>query len=200
MAGSVAVWEYSDSRQRRLWRCRRSTADLSLHHLSHSPAEAPVGRCLRSGPAAKGATSQPGRPGAFPIARAGRFASSHASPGRVMEESARRSRNRAFWIVRLATLGSVGGALGLTWGFATLAEAYFSGKPPAPPTPPQVPVLAAPVQGSRPVITTIVHHPGAAPVPAPGRSAAPQPPAQPPAAAPQPPPAPVCHSTPSKPC
>ena len=117
-----------------------------------------------------------------------------------MEDSQRRSRNRALWIVRLATAGSVGGALGLTWGFATLAEAYFSGKPPPPSAAPQVPVSAAPVQQPRPVITTIVHHPGAVAAPTPVRGAAPQPPAQAPVAAPQPPPPPVCHSTPSKPC
>lgn len=108
-----------------------------------------------------------------------------------------RARNRAIWTVRLATAASVGGALGLTWGFANLAEAYFSGKPPSPPAPPTVPKLAAPVQHRPPVVTTIVHHKGQPPAPAAG---APRPPTSVPGAAPPPPPPPVCHSTPSKPC
>ena len=58
----------------------------------------------------------------------------------------RATRNKAIWAVRLATFGGLTGALGLTWAFSNLAEAYFSGKPPAPPTPPRVPVAAAPVQ------------------------------------------------------
>ncbi|HET7420652.1 MAG TPA: hypothetical protein VFL27_09745 [Candidatus Dormibacteraeota bacterium] len=112
-------------------------------------------------------------------------------------EDLQRSRNRAIWTVRWLTLLGVGGALGFTWGFANLAEAYFSGKPPPPPAPPNVPRLAVPLQHPPPVITTIVHHRGTAP----GTSgAAPQPPGSAPGAAPVPPPAPVCHSTPSKPC
>jgi hypothetical protein len=117
-----------------------------------------------------------------------------------------RTRDRAIWIVRGATFGGLVSALGLTWGFSNLAEAYFSGKQPAPPAPPSVPVAAAPAQGTRAVVTTVVHHPyaggyvgtstaggtttggtttsgGTAPV-----------------AAPAPPPPPACVSTPSKPC
>lgn len=108
------------------------------------------------------------------------------------------SRNRAIWLVRLATFAGVSGAFGLTWGFSNLAEAYFSGKPPAPPPPPRVPTAAAPVQKAPPVITTVVHHPGQPPASTGGT--APRPPGQAPAPAPPPPPAPVCHSTPSKPC
>jgi hypothetical protein len=116
----------------------------------------------------------------------------------MMESGQRHSRNRALWLVRLVTAGSVGAALGLTWAFAGLAEAFFSGKPPAPAPPPQVPVAAVPVQKPRPVVVTVVQHPYQPQ--APSRSAAPQPPAKAPVAAPAPPPPPVCHSTPSKPC
>jgi hypothetical protein len=121
------------------------------------------------------------------------------SAGRAEDALLASSRNRAIWIVRLLTLGGVGGALGLTWGFANLAEAYFSGKAPAPPAPPQVPKLAAPVQQPPPVITTIVHHRAQPPA---GSGAAPRPPSSAPgtAPAPAPPPPPACHSTPSKPC
>ncbi|HEY1419812.1 MAG TPA: hypothetical protein VGG90_03790 [Candidatus Dormibacteraeota bacterium] len=107
------------------------------------------------------------------------------------------SRDRAILIVRVATAGGVASAVGLTWLFATLAETYFSGRPPAAQLPPNVPVAAAPVQKAPPVIQTVVHHPGYAPA---AGGTAPRPPAQGPAAAPAPPPAPVCHSTPSKPC
>jgi hypothetical protein len=107
------------------------------------------------------------------------------------------TRDRAILIVRLATFGGLASALGLTWLFTNLAESYFSGKQPAAPLPPTVPVAAAPVQAAPPVIQTVVHHPGYAPS---SGGAAPRPPAQGPAAAPPPPPAPVCHSTPSKPC
>jgi hypothetical protein len=116
-------------------------------------------------------------------------------------------RDRAILIVRLATFGGVASAVGLSWVFADLAEAYFSGKP-AEPTrvaPPVVPVKAAPVQKPPTVIQKIVHHPyqggggtggpAAAPV-----GAAPRPPASGPGPAPPPPPPPKCKSTPSKPC
>jgi hypothetical protein len=115
-----------------------------------------------------------------------------------MDDSQRHSRNRAVWLVRLITAGTVSAALALTWGFANLAEAFFSGKTPAPQPPPKVPVAAAPVQQPRPVIVTVVQHPYQPQ--APSRSTAPQPPAKAPVAAPPPPPPPVCHSTPSKPC
>ena len=119
-----------------------------------------------------------------------------------------KTRDRAIWIVRGATLGGLATALGLTWGFSTLAEAYFSGKQPAPPAPPAVPVAATPVQAAREVVTTVVHHPyvggyvgsagpassgGGAPASSGGSAPAP-------AAAPAPPPPPACVSTPSKPC
>lgn len=102
-------------------------------------------------------------------------------------------RDRAIWIVRLATFGSVASALGLTWLFSNMAEAYFSGKSVPPPTP-HVPNLATPVQSPPVVITTTVHHPYSGPAPAP------RPPSGSGRAAPAPPPPPVCHSTPSKPC
>ena len=110
------------------------------------------------------------------------------------------TRDRAIWLVRLVTVGGVGGALGLTWGFSALAEAFFSGRPPAPPAPPVVPLQAAPVQAAPAVIVTVVHHPYKPGQKAPsGGTTAPRPPAAGPAPAP-PPPAVVCHSTPSKPC
>src|ERR1700682_3687137 len=119
------------------------------------------------------------------------------------QRSERATRDRAIWMVRLATFGSAAGAPGLSGVFGAAAQASFSGKP-APasaPVVPAVPVAAAPVQKAPPVIQTIVHHPyqGGARAPAPGGSA-PKPPAQGPAAPPPPPPPPVCHSTPSKPC
>jgi hypothetical protein len=114
------------------------------------------------------------------------------------------ARDRAILVVRLAAFGGAAGALGLSWLFGGLAEAYFSGKPPtalAPSAPSQVPVEIAPVQQAPTVVQQVVHHPyqpgSQAPAPA---GAAPRPPGQGPAPAPLPPPAPVCHSTPSKPC
>ena len=120
------------------------------------------------------------------------------------------SRDKAIWVVRLATFGGAVSALGVTWVFSNLAEAYFSGKPVvahvAPP--PTVPVAAVPVQAPRPVVTTVVHHAaagqassgggyapapaqGGAPAPAQGGAPAPAPapgaPAPAPAPAPQPP-------------
>jgi hypothetical protein len=111
------------------------------------------------------------------------------------------TRDRAIWFVRLVTLGGVGGALGLTWGFGALAEAFFSGKPAAPLVP-HVPVAAAPVQKPPPVIVSIVHHPYGPGASAPSKSGgtAARPPATKPAPAPPPPPKAICHSTPSKPC
>jgi hypothetical protein len=109
------------------------------------------------------------------------------------------TRNWAIFIVRVATVGGVVGAFGITWLFSNLAEAYFSGKPaPAPPLP-KVPVAAVPQQVPPTVVTTVVHHPSGAPA-APVSGPAPRPPAQAPAPAPPPPPPPVCHSTPSHPC
>lgn len=108
------------------------------------------------------------------------------------------TRDRAIWLVRLVTVGGVGGALGLTWAFSALAEMFFSGRPPAPPPPPVLPLQAAPAQAAPAVIVTIVHHPYK-PGQAPSGGSAPRPPAARPAPAP-PPPAVVCHSTPSKPC
>lgn len=102
-------------------------------------------------------------------------------------------RDRAILIVRLATAAGVAGALGLTWAFSNAAASYFSGRAPAPPPPPKVPLQATPVQKSRPVVTTVVHHPA-------GTYAAPRPPSAAPGAAPPPPPKPVCVSTPSRPC
>jgi hypothetical protein len=120
-----------------------------------------------------------------------------------MNQEHTRTRDRAIWIVRLATFGGVASALGLTWLFSDLAQAYFSGKPgpTAAVVPPKLPVEAAPVQKPPTVIQTVVHHPyqGGSRPPAPV-GAAPRPPAQGPAPAPPPPPPPVCHSTPSKPC
>ena len=116
------------------------------------------------------------------------------------------TRDRAIWIVRGATVGGLAGALGLTWGFSNLAEAYFSGKQPAAPAPPSVPVAAAPVQAQRAVVTTVVHHAyggsyggggttttgGGGTTTAGGGTT--------PVSAPAPPPPPACVSTPSKPC
>jgi hypothetical protein len=107
------------------------------------------------------------------------------------------TRDRAILIVRLATFGGLASALGLTWLFSNLAESYFSGKSPAAPLPPTIPVAAAPVQKAPPVIETVVHHVGYPPS---AGGSAPRPPSKGPAAAPPPPPAPACVSTPSKPC
>ena len=104
-------------------------------------------------------------------------------------------RDRAIVDVRLGTAAIAVGAVGLSWLFGTLAEAYFSGKPPAVPPVPQIPNLAAPVQKAPPVSVTVVHHTGYPP----NSSGAPRPPSTAPKVQPPPPP-PVCHSTPSKPC
>ncbi len=103
-------------------------------------------------------------------------------------------RDRALLLVRGTTLVSVAGALGLTWLFSGFAEAYFSGRTPAPPQP-HVPLAAAPVQKPPKVIQTVVHKPYGT---GPGQTV--RPPSQAPGMAPAPPPAPVCHSTPSRPC
>lgn len=107
------------------------------------------------------------------------------------------TRDRAILIVRLATVGGLAGALGMTWLFTNLAETFFSGKAPAAQLPPAVPVAAAPVQTAPPVVETVVHHPGYAPT---SGGAAPRAPSQGPVRAAAPPPAPACHSTPSRPC
>src|SRR5579864_6630946 len=70
------------------------------------------------------------------------------------------ARDRAIFIVRLATFGSLAGALGLTWLCTNLAEAFFSGRAPAAQLPPTIPLAAAPVQAAPPVIRTVVHHAG----------------------------------------
>jgi hypothetical protein len=109
------------------------------------------------------------------------------------------ARDRAILIVRLATFGGVASALGLSWLFSNMAEAYFSGKPPAPTAaaPPEVPVAAAPVQKAPTVVQKVVHHSGWPPGTA---GSGPRPPNQGPGAALLAPPRPVCHSTPSAPC
>lgn len=124
-------------------------------------------------------------------------------PGQLMDHQKveRATRDRAILVVRLATLGGVVSSLGLSWLFADLAEAYFSGKPPQPTqaVPPAVPVAAAPVQKPPKVIPTIVHHPyGGAVAPAP--AGGPRPPSTGPAPSPPSAPPPICHSTPSKKC
>lgn len=108
-------------------------------------------------------------------------------------------RDRAIWVVRLVTFGSVAGALGSSWVFSGLAVAFFSGKPPAPATAatPEVPVAAAPVQKPPKVVQKVVHHKGWPPGTI---GAGPRPPNWGPGPAPMAPPAPVCHSTPSLPC
>jgi hypothetical protein len=122
--------------------------------------------------------------------------------GRLMEQKIEQAtRDRAILVVRLATFGGVISALGLSWVFADMAEAYFSGKPPQPTqtVPPTVPVAAAPVQKPPAVIQRVVHHPYGGPVaPAPS-GPGPRPPSTGPAPAPPSAP-PVCHSTPSKKC
>ena len=109
------------------------------------------------------------------------------------------TRDRAIWLVRLVTLGAVGGAVGASWGLGALAEAYFSGRPPAPPPAPNIPRHAAPVQKAPEVIVSVVHHPYR-PGQQPPSGSNPRPPSQAPGAPPPPPPPAACHSTPSKPC
>jgi hypothetical protein len=111
------------------------------------------------------------------------------------------TRDRAILAVRLATLGGLVSALGLTWVFSNLAETFFSGKPAAADSS-RVPLIAAapaPVQAPPAVIQKIVHHPYQGGTTSGG--SAPRPPVigpgKPP---PTPPPPPPCHSTPSKPC
>src|ERR1700738_3880339 len=72
------------------------------------------------------------------------------------------TRARAIWLVRLATLGGVASALGLTWLFSNLSAAYFSGKPPVAQAPPPVPMEATPVQARPTVVQKVVHHATAA--------------------------------------
>jgi hypothetical protein len=111
------------------------------------------------------------------------------------------TRNRAILVVRLATLGGLTSALGLTWLFTNLAATYFSGRPPAVQAPAEVPVAAVPVQKPRAVVKTVVHHPYQPRYTATaGSGSAPRPPSAGPAPAPAPPPPPACHSTPSHPC
>ena len=122
--------------------------------------------------------------------------------GQLMEQSIERAnRDRALLVVRVATLGGVVSALGLSWIFAGLAEAYFSGKPPqvAVTAPPAVPIAAAPVQKPPPVIQRVVHHPYGAPGAPASAGSGPRPPSSGPAPV-APPAPPACHSTPSKTC
>src|SRR5579864_4526812 len=79
----------------------------------------------------------------------------------VMSRPREQTRDLAIWIVRLATFGGVASALGLTWLFSDMAQAYFSGQPAptSPSVPPNVPVEAVPVQKAPPVVQTVVHHP-----------------------------------------
>jgi hypothetical protein len=116
----------------------------------------------------------------------------------MQEGNAAVVRDRAIIGVRLGTAGALVAALGLTWLFGTLAEAFFSGKPPAAPPVPSVPRLAAPVQSAPKTIVQVIHHQGTAPT----GGTNPRPPSSPPKAGqpPAPPPPPACHSTPSKPC
>ena len=120
----------------------------------------------------------------------------------VTQKEVQSTRDRAIWIVRLATVSGLASALGLTWAFSNLAEAYFSGKQPAPPAPPSVPAAAAPVQQARQVITTVVHHPysGGYVGASSGGSTASSGGGTAPVSAAAPPPPPACVSTPSKPC
>lgn len=109
------------------------------------------------------------------------------------------TRDRGILTIRLATVGGVLGAVGLTWMFSDMAEAYFSGKPAPTPAPPKVPAAPAPVQATPEVVTKVVHHAYAGPAVSSGYSA-PRAPGAAPGAAPAPPPPPACHSTPSHPC
>ncbi|HZQ50344.1 MAG TPA: hypothetical protein VFB69_08555 [Candidatus Dormibacteraeota bacterium] len=106
------------------------------------------------------------------------------------------TRNRAIIGIRAGTIAAILGSLGLTWLFASLAEAYFSGKPAEVVVPP-VPQLPAPVQKAPTIIQKVVHKTGTAPT---GAGTNPRPPSSHPAPAPAPAPPPACHSTPSKPC
>lgn len=120
-----------------------------------------------------------------------------------MDQSVQRAnRDRAILVVRMATLGGVVSALGLSWGFAELAEAYFSGKAPQPAqsVQPTVPVAAAPKQKPPPVIQRVVHHPYGSGGATANAGSGPRPPSSGPAPAPPPAPPAVCKSTPSKTC
>ena len=138
------------------------------------------------------------------------------------------TRDRAVRLIRYATFGGLGGAVGLTGIFSLAAVATFSGKPvattlhPTPPPPP-VPMAAAPAQVPPPtpaVVEHVVHHPayvysgsgsgsayaaaprppGQAPVAVGAPAGVPAPVGMPAPLPPPPPPPPVCHSTPSAPC
>ncbi|MHB8718610.1 MAG: hypothetical protein ACYDAC_06930 [Candidatus Dormibacteria bacterium] len=121
-----------------------------------------------------------------------------------------RTRDRALQLIRCATVGGAGAALGLSGLFAVVAARTFSGAPAAQPIEqpvPQVPLAATPVQTAPPsptVIVNVIHssaegYSGTTAVSS--GTTAPRAPAQAPAAAPAFPPAPVClHSTPSHPC
>ena len=180
----------------------RSSGDRSSCALSSGPCDAQDRRCFRSC-AAGGAVQARGE---SPCGKAHTHALTHAlahAPSQPAakpttrqlmakltdQRSERAMRDRAIWIVRLATFGGVASAVGLSWVFAD--------------APPVVPVAAAPIQRPRTVIQKVVHHPyqpgSVAYAPAAG-AAAPRPPSQGPGPAPKPPPPPVCHSTPSKPC
>jgi hypothetical protein len=198
MARAVAVRQRPGARAER---ARKLAAVAGAEHLSTGATNAQDRRRIRPAPGATvAASARDSKVDIVPdIFINGDAATDAVAPtGRLMEEpELKRSRNRAIWTVRVLTLAGVGSALGITWGFANLAEAYFSGKAPAPPPPPNVPKLAAPAQKPPPVITTIVHHAGRPPA---SSSAAPRPPSSGAPAAAAPPAPPACHSTPSKPC
>jgi hypothetical protein len=131
------------------------------------------------------------------------------------------TRDRAIRLVRRATVGGVGGAVGLSAIFSGAAILTFAGKPVASvhqtPSPPPVPAAAAPVQAPPPtpiVVVQVVHHRVVGSTAGGNSGAVPRPPGQPPGSlggspaagapagqpAPPPPPPPVCHSTPTVPC
>jgi hypothetical protein len=203
---SRPTWRRSPTSRSRLrpcsrrWACSTRWSTSTIHHLRggllrphHHPSRAQARR--RTGPL--------GRRRPIPQGRRPRARHHLTTEVVVNRAQPQRTRDRAIWIVRLATFGGVAGALGLTWLFSDLAQAYFSGQAATPKAgvPPKLPLEAVPVQKAPTVVQTVVHHPyqGGSTAPAPAGTA-PRPPAQAPAAAPPPPPAPVCHSTPSKPC
>jgi len=121
-------------------------------------------------------------------------------------------RDRAYRLVRRATISVICSVVALTGIFSTAAALNFSGKPVAAhhDAPPVLPSATPPVQKAPPapiIVKRVVYVPygasgsytgttasggGAAPAPAPAGSG--------PVAAPPPPPPPACVSTPSKPC
>src|SRR4029077_7961802 len=152
-------------------------ASLRRHHPSRAQARRRAGPRGRRRPAPQGRRHPASHGRRRPAPQGPPLRARHCPTTEmaVNEAQPERTRDRAIWIVRLATFGGIASALGLTWLFSDLAQAYFSGQQTAPRAfvPPPFPVAAGPGQKAPTVVQTGVHHPyqGGSTAPAPAGTA-----------------------------